>query len=196
VTVFVPPDEPAGSITWSCATARAAPELRVAPTSRMVLAGAARVRGPVKIRRDEGLGAFYSRTRRTPTDARRSFANDRTRQRWLETSRWPVLRGPRPRPSPTLVASGEPFAGPSPRRPVAPCSRSSKCRRAGERSVDVVMGQADDPARADGRPPQAPRPRGRGRSPLDETRGWVVEPDWTPSRSGRRARSSTATSTG
>ncbi|MEJ7640461.1 MAG: hypothetical protein WKF75_21455, partial [Singulisphaera sp.] len=169
LTVFVPPDEPAG-VYHLVARNRARPRTG---SGRPVLpdgAGrAAGVLGPAANppRRVSALWfenprntyrtgpAFVTMTGGAPRSSRRRgrfFGGPRPRHPHLVEWR----RAP-PRPRPTT--------GRSP-----PCSPSLDLPAGEERSVVVVMGQADD--RAGPRPPpQAPRPRGRAVA-LDETRGW------------------------
>ena len=148
----------------------AAPASR--PYFQMVLAGQPEFSGPLQIRRDEGLGALFFENPRNTYRTGPAFVamSRRARAAWRRRA--------------AGSSGGRDVAHPAPRRDAAspsrrprpttgrspPCSPTLDLPAGGERTVVVVLGQADDRRAGRGRHPQVPGPRGRGRRPRRDAR--------------------------
>ncbi len=151
LTVFVPPDDPAGVYLLTVRNASDRPRrLRVAPYFQMVLAGQPEHAGPLQVRADAGLHAlFFENPRNTyrtgPAFAAISEAPERT-----EIVRGRFFGPGRDVARPALVERGTSDPAPTPDdRPVAAFLATLEVPARGERSLVVVMGQAADRATAE-----------------------------------------------
>ena len=168
LTVFVPPDEPTGVYILTVRNhADHARRLRLAPYFQIVLAAQPEYAGPLEIRSDEAIHAlFFTNPRNTfrqgPAFAAISKAPER-----METSRGRFFGRSRDVTRPSLLTGGEfPFASPLPGgeggreagqgngsssddRPIAAFLTTLDIPANGEQTIVVLLGQADDRARAD-----------------------------------------------
>ncbi|HOW28525.1 MAG TPA: hypothetical protein PK876_08505 [Elusimicrobiota bacterium] len=146
LTVFVPPDEPAGLYLLTIKNNDEHPRrLRVAPYFQIVLTGQAERRhGPLKISEDKDLNAlFFENPRNTfrwgPAFASLSIPVDRTvtqRGRFFGTDRGVT--------HPYFVEKGEPdLTQISDDRPIAGFLGTVDIPARGEKTIAVILGQAD-----------------------------------------------------
>jgi cyclic beta-1,2-glucan synthetase len=173
LSVFVPPEEPAGVYLLTVRNhGDAARRLRLAPYFQMVLAGQPEYSGPLRIRWEESRSAlFFENPRNTyrtgPAFVALSGAVER-----VETRRGRFFGRGQGVASPYLVERGEPDTLHSrDDRPIAALLTTIDVAAHGERTVVVVLGQADDRERAEAvirkyRDPAAALTR------LEETRRW------------------------
>jgi cyclic beta-1,2-glucan synthetase len=151
LTVFVPPGEPAGVYLLTVRNhTDAARRLRLAPYFQLVLAGQPEFSGPLRIRREDTLGAlFFENPRNTyrtgPAFVAASFVAER-----VETRRDRFFGGGRDVARPYLVERGEPdLASDRDDRPIAALLTTLDLPPRGERTIVVILGQADDRGRAE-----------------------------------------------
>ena len=173
--MFVPPDEPTGVYLLTVRNhGESARRLRLAPYFQMVLAGQPEYSGPLEIRCDEALERPLLRepAQHVPHRAgvRRHLASGRPRR----DRPGPLLRRrPGRRPSRTWSNTASRTSTADPRRPAdrrVP-DHARRPRAAASTTVVVVLGQADDRARAEAvirkyRDPDA------ALAGLEETRRW------------------------
>jgi cyclic beta-1,2-glucan synthetase len=150
LTVFVPPEEPAGIYLLTVRNhADVARRLRLAPYFQMVLAGQPEYSGPLKIGFDKALNAlFYENPRNTFRTGPAFVALSCPAER-VETRRGRFFGDGRRIAHPTLVERGEPDASSRDDRPIAAFLATLEIAARGERMVVVVLGQADDRAQAE-----------------------------------------------
>jgi cyclic beta-1,2-glucan synthetase len=172
LTVFVPPNEPAGVYLLTVRNPGNTPRrLRLAPFFQMVLAGQPEYAGPLKIWREEELNAvFFENPRNTfrtgPAFVAMSHAAER-----VETDRGRFFGPGRSVARPTFVARGEPAVDAADDRPIAAVLATLDLPAHGSSSVVVLLGQADNEEQAKAvinrlRQPDA------ARAALDQTRRW------------------------
>ena len=173
LTVFVPPAEPAGIYLLTVRNASDAPRrLRLAPYFQIVLAGQPEHAGPLRIRAEAASGAlFFENPRNTfrtgPAFVAISCAVDR-----VETRRGRFIGSGRNVACPYMVHRGEPDALETrDDRPIAALLTTIEVPAHGERTIAVILGQADDLGRAEAvirkfRDVEA------ARAALEETRRW------------------------
>lgn len=149
--VFVPPDEPAGVYRLTIRNHGDRPRrLRVAPYFQVVLAGQPEYAGPLEIRRDPALNALFFTNPRNTFRNGPAFAAMSVEPQQVEADRGRFFGEGRGVSRPFLVEQGEPDPAPSrDNRPVAAFLAEIDIPAVGERSVVVVLGQADDRARAE-----------------------------------------------
>ena len=175
LTVFVPPDEPAGLYRLTIRNGSDTPRrLRVAAYFQIVLAGQPEFSGPLEVRHDSRFNALLFENPRNTFRDGPAFAAISGDVRTVETNRGrffgeigrvdrPHARRARERPRPTSRDD----------RPVAAFLAEVDIAARGERTVTVILGQADDRARAEAVLRKYRDPDGRtelGR--WEETRRW------------------------
>ncbi len=173
LTVFVPPDEPAGVYRLTIRNeSDASRRLRVAPYFQIVLAGQPEYAGPLAVRSDLALHAiFFENPRNTFRDGP-AFVAMSGDARFVVTNRGRFFGDGRGSDRPILVERGESDPPPSrDDRPIAAFLAEIEIPARGERTVIVVLGQADDRARAEAviRKYRDPEAVDRG---LQATRRW------------------------
>jgi cyclic beta-1,2-glucan synthetase len=173
LTVFVPPDDPAGVYLLTIRNrGESSRRLRVAPYFQMVLGEQAESAGPLAIRHDSDLNALFftnprNRYRRGPAFVAVSVPIDR-----VETRRGRFFGAGRGVARPVLVERGEPDATARvDNRPIAAFVSTVEVPARSEATVVVVLGQTGDRPRAEQvvRKYRDPEP---ARAALDETRRW------------------------
>ena len=167
LTVFVPPDEPAGVYRLTVRNhGDAARRLRVAPYFQMVLAGQPEYCGPAgdPARRRHSSALFFENPRNTFRTGP-AFAAMSGEARIVETTRGRFFGDGRER-RPALPGRARASPTPPPTRddrPIAAFLAEIEVPAGGERTVVVVLGQADDRDAGRGGHPQVSRPG----APLD-----------------------------
>jgi cyclic beta-1,2-glucan synthetase len=150
LTVFAPVDDPTGvyllTIKNHGATRRT---LRVAPYFQMVLAGQPEHAGSLLIDVDEGLNAVFFENPRNTFRTGWAFAAVSERADRIETARGRFFGVGRNVVRPCLVERAEPDArGAIDARPVAAFLTTLEIPEQSERTIVVILGQADDRAAA------------------------------------------------
>ncbi len=150
LTVFVPPNEPAGVYLLTVRNRGDTPRrVRVVPYFQIVLAGQPEYAGPLIIRRDASLDALFFENPRNTFRTGPAFAAIVPPAERVETDRGRFFGTGRGVARPTFVERAEPDVGASDDRPVAAFLTTLDIPVRGERTVVVVLGQADDRARAE-----------------------------------------------
>src|SRR5207248_5519120 len=109
LTVFVPPDEPAGVYLLTVRNHADAPRrLRLAPYFQMVLAGQPEHAGPLQIRYDEALHALFFENPRNTFRAGPAFAALSRPAEAVATNRGRFFGAGRSVAHPAFVERGEP----------------------------------------------------------------------------------------
>jgi cyclic beta-1,2-glucan synthetase len=153
LTVFVPPQEPTGVYLLTVKNkSPQARRLRVAPYFQIALAGQGEPRRPsLQIQEDDELNALFFQNpgnafRAGPAFASMSLPSDRR-----ETKRGRFLGAGRGVSHPYLVETGAPDeAQVSDERPIAGFLGTLELPAHGERTIVIVLGQADDRTQAAG----------------------------------------------
>ena len=173
LTVFVPPDEPAGVYRLIVRNhSDSARRMRVAAYFQMVLAGQPEYSGPLKVRFEYGLRALTFENPRNTYRSGPAFAAMSGEGQVVETSRGRFFGDARGVAHPYLVEHGEPAPSPTrDDRPIAAFLTELEIPAHGERVVVVVMGQADDRDRAVA-VIRKYRDEGTAQAALEETRRW------------------------
>jgi cyclic beta-1,2-glucan synthetase len=173
LTVFVPPDEPAGVYLLTVRNRSHRPRrLRVAPYFQMVLGEQPESAGPLQVRHDPARNALFfvnprNRFRQGPAFVAMSGAAER-----VETRRGRFFGAGRDVGRPAFVERGEPdTADTIDNRPVAAFLTTIEIPPGGESTVVIVLGQADDRHRAEAVIEQYRTPDA-ARTALEETRRW------------------------
>jgi cyclic beta-1,2-glucan synthetase len=173
LTVFVPPEEPAGVYLLTVRNGSdAARRLRLAPYFQMVLADQPEHSGPLRIRPDRALNALFFENPRNPFRTGPAFVAISCAAECVETRRGRFFGRGRGVAHPFLVERGEPDSSQGrDDRPIAAFLTTLEIPARGERTVVVVLGQADDRAQAEAiiRKYQDPDAAVAG---LEETRRW------------------------
>ena len=189
LTVFVPPEEPAGRLPADgqepCG--RGPASLRLAAYFQMVLAGQPEYSGPLEIRRRQVPQRALLREPAEHVPHGAGLRRHLARPMVVETRRGRFFGAGRSVAHPFLVEHGEPDAGPiRDDRPIAALLATLDVPAHGERTVVVVLGQADDREQAEAvirkyRDPDAARHRPR-RDPAVVARpdGHAPGPDQEP----------------
>jgi cyclic beta-1,2-glucan synthetase len=151
LSVFVPPDEPAGVyrlvVRNPGGTAR---RLRVAPYFQIVLAAQPEYSGPLKIRADESRNALFFENLRNTFRSGPAFVAMSGRAELVETRRGRFIGAEGRVSQPHLVEHGAPDPSPSgDDRAVAAFLGDVEVPAGGEAIVVVVLGQAGGRARAE-----------------------------------------------
>ena len=146
LTVFVPPQEPAGIYLLTVRNhANSARRLRFASFFQMVLAGQPEHSGPLRISRDPSLPALLFDNPRNTYRTGPAFAALSERPLVMETRRGRFFGTGRSVAHPLLVECGEPDAGPIlDDRPIAALLATLEIPAHGEHTLVVILGQADD----------------------------------------------------
>ncbi|MBO0698654.1 MAG: hypothetical protein J2P46_09685, partial [Zavarzinella sp.] len=173
LTVFVPPDEPAGVYLLTIRNRGDVPRrLRLAPYFQMVLGEQPESAGPLLIGHDGGLNALFFTNPRNRYRRGWAFVTMSVPAEQFETRRGPFFGAGRGVARPAFVEDGEPdLAGEADDRPVAAFLATVEVPPRGESTVAVVVGQADDRLLAESviRKFQTPDD---ARAALAETRRW------------------------
>ena len=146
LTVFVPPQEPAGIYLLTVRNhASSARRLRFASFFQMVLAGQPEHSGPLRISRAPSLPALLFDNPRNTYRTGPAFAALSERPLVMETRRGRFFGTGRSVAHPLLVECGEPDAGPIlDDRPIAALLATLEIPAHGEHTLVVILGQADD----------------------------------------------------
>ncbi len=173
LTLFVPPEEPVGVYLLTLRNHEdAARRLRLAPYYQMVLAGQPEHSGPLKVRSDPALNALFFVNPRNTFRTGPAFVALSCPVLHSETNRGRFFGRGRSVARPHLVVSGEPDVnGAQDDRQVAAFLAELEVPARGERTVVVLLGQADDRRQAEAalrkyRDPDA------ARVGLEATRRW------------------------
>ena len=150
LTVFVPPDEPAGIYLLTVRNhADSAQRLRLAPYFQMVLAGQPEFSGPLKIRFEPEQSALYFENPRNTFRTGPAFVAISCPVERVETRRGRFFGCDRGVDRPYLMERGEPDTRQTADdRPIAALLTTIEVPAHGEYTVAVVLGQADDRDRA------------------------------------------------
>jgi cyclic beta-1,2-glucan synthetase len=150
LTVFVPPDEPAGVYLLTVRNhADTARRFRLAPYFQMVLAGQPEYSGPLSIHRAASGAIFFENPRNTFRTGP-AFVALSCPVEHIETERGRFFGRGRGVGRPYLVERGEPDTQRiCDDRPIAAMLATVEIPARGERTVVVVLGQADDRVRAE-----------------------------------------------
>jgi cyclic beta-1,2-glucan synthetase len=151
LTVFVPPDEPVGVYLLTVKNlGGAARRLRLAPYFQMVLADRPEHSGPLKMRYDKSLPALFFENPRNSFRTGPAFVAMSVAAEHMETERGRFFGAARNVAEPAMVQSGEPEAGPTKDdRPIAAFLTTLDVPAGGQRTVVVVLGQADNRRQAE-----------------------------------------------
>jgi len=151
LTVFVPPDEPAGVYRLTVRNGGDRPRrLRLAPYFQVVLAAQPEAAGPLKVRFDGDSGALFFENPRNNFREGPAFAAAWPRPGRVETARGRFFGVGRDVARPAFVETGGPDLGETDDdRPVAAFLIDLEVPPGGEAVAVVVLGQADDRAAAD-----------------------------------------------
>jgi len=151
LTVFVPPDDPAGIYLLTVRNhANSVRRLRFAAYFQMVLASQPEHSGPLRIRQDPLFPALFFDNPRNTYRTGPAFAAISERPSVMETRRGRFFGTGRSVAHPLLVERGEPDAGPIlDDRPIAALLATLEIPAHGERTVVVILGQADDRKQAE-----------------------------------------------
>jgi cyclic beta-1,2-glucan synthetase len=173
LTVFVPPEEPVGVYLLTVRNhAAAARRLRLAPYFQMVLASQPEDAGPLQVRHDAALGALFFINPRNSFRTGPAFAALPCPARHVEIRRGAFFGRGRGVAHPHLVERAEPDAGERhDDRQVAAFLTDLEVPGRGERTVAVLLGQADDRREAEG-VIRAYRDPDAARAGLEATRRW------------------------
>jgi cyclic beta-1,2-glucan synthetase len=181
LTVFVPPDEPAGVYLLTVRNLGGSPRrLRLAPYFQMVLAGQPEFAGPLGIRHDPGttggshppLAVLYFENPRNTFRSGPAFVAVSIPVERVETNRGRFFGTGRSVAHPAFVERGAPDdATAADDRPIAAFLTTLEVPAHGETTAVVVLGQADDRRRAEAtirrfRTPEA------ARASLRQTQDW------------------------
>jgi cyclic beta-1,2-glucan synthetase len=173
LTVFVPPDEPAGVYLLTIRNSADVPRrMRVVPYFQMVLGELPESAGPLVIRHDPALNALFFTNPRNRFRRGTAFVTMSPSAERVETRRGRFLGSGRGVARPTFVERGEPEATEhGDDRPIAAFLAHVDVPARGEATVAVVLGQANDRRRAQDvvlklRTPEA------ARAALAATREW------------------------
>jgi cyclic beta-1,2-glucan synthetase len=173
LTVFVPPDDPAGVYRLVVRNrGRSARRLRVAPYFQIVLAGQPEFSGPLKVRGDGELNALFFENPRNTFRTGPAFVAMSVGSTLVETERGRFFGAAGNVARPYLVEHG--LGDPAPSgddRPIAAFLAELDIPAGGESTVVVVLGQADDRARAE-EVIRTYRVPGASAAALDRTRHW------------------------
>jgi cyclic beta-1,2-glucan synthetase len=173
LTVFVPPDEPAGFYQLTVRNhADAVRRLRLAPYFQMVLADQPERAGPLRIRFDKSLHALFFENPRNAFRTGPAFAALSCPPERVETRRSRFFGNGRGVAHPHLVEQSDPDTTRTPDdRPIAAFLATLEIPAHGESTVSVILGQAEDRKQAEAvihryRDPEA------ARAALEATRKW------------------------
>jgi cyclic beta-1,2-glucan synthetase len=145
LTVFVPPDRPAGVYRLVVRNRGSSPRrLRAAPYFQIVLAAQPEHAGPLAVRREDGLNAVFFESPRNPYRTGPAFAAVSRPAERVETARGRFFGAGRGVTRPYLVERGEPDpAGGGDDRPAAAFLIPLDVPPGGEAELVVLLGQAD-----------------------------------------------------
>ena len=173
LTVFVPPQEPAGIYLLTIRNhASSGRRLRFAAYFQMVLAGQPEHSGPLRISREPSLSALLFNNPRNTYRTGPAFAAISERPLLIETRRGRFFGTGQSVAHPLLVERGEPDAGPIlDDRPIAALLATLEIPAHAEHTVVVILGQADDRKEAEAVIARY-QDVGAARASLEETRRW------------------------
>lgn len=173
LTVFVPPDEPAGVYLLTVRNRGGATRrLRLASYFQMVLAAQPEHAGPLKIRHDPAVPALFFENPRNNFRTGPAFVGIFPAAELVETQRGRFFGTGRGVAHPVLVEHGKPDLAPTgDDRPVAVFLTTLEIPAQGEATAVVVLGQADNRAQAEATLRRLLTPDA-ARAALAETRTW------------------------
>jgi len=173
LTVFVPPDDPAGVYLLTVRNhGDAARRIRVAPYFQIVLANQPEHAGPLRIRRDDALGAVFFENPRNTFRTGPAFAALSCPAERVETRRGRFFGPACDAARPAMVERGEADrASTGDDRPIAGLLTTLEIPAGEERTVAVVLGQADSRGQAEAVIRKF-RDLDAVRASLDQTRQW------------------------
>jgi cyclic beta-1,2-glucan synthetase len=173
LTVFVPPDEPAGVYLLRVRNhADCARRIRVAPYFQIVLANQPEHSGPLKMRRVETLNALVFENPRNRYREGPAFVAMSTGAERIETARGRFFGAAGDPSRPYFVEHGEPdLEATGDERPVAALVTTLEIPAHGEQAVAFVLGQADDWRQAEAAICKFQDPEAAQAS-LEQTRAW------------------------
>ena len=173
LTMFVPPDDPAGVYLLTVRNHADAPRrLRLAPYFQMVLAAQPEYSGPLRRSVDRSLNALYFENPRNTYRTGPAFAAVSCPVDRFETNRGRFFGTGGRVARPAFVEHGEPDLGHvRDDRPIAAFLATLEVPARGECVVVVVLGQADDRARAEAVIRKYREPD-NARTALEATRTW------------------------
>jgi cyclic beta-1,2-glucan synthetase len=173
LTVFVPPEEPAGVYLLTVRNREdVARRLRVAPYFQMVLSDQPEHAGPLQIRGDESGNALFFANPRNAFRTGPAFVAVSCKPECIETRRGRFFGAGRGVAHPYLVEQGRPdTTATADDRPVATFLTTLEIPARGESTLVVLLGQAASRAEAEAviRKYQSPE---AARASLLETRSW------------------------
>jgi cyclic beta-1,2-glucan synthetase len=173
LTVFVPPDEPAGIYLLTLHNESDVPRrIVVAPYFQIVLANQPEYTGRVATGYDRELGALFFENRRNAYRYGPAFASMSEPLEVVATRRGAFMGRHRSPSHPYMVEHGQPDAANiDDDRPVAAMLASIELPPRGALTISIVLGQADDRATAEAVVRRF-RDVGRARASLEQTRNW------------------------
>ncbi|HEY2159187.1 MAG TPA: hypothetical protein VGH33_26405, partial [Isosphaeraceae bacterium] len=173
LTVFVPPGDPTGIYRLTIQNrGNSTRRIRVAPYFQMVLAGQPEYSGPLAVRNDPALNAVFFENPRNTFRTGPAFVAMSGDAAVVETNRGKFFGEGGDVAHPSLVERGVSDTSPSrDDRPIAAYLAESEIPAGGQRTLWVLLGQADDRARAEAVIRKYRGPRAVDRA-LDETRAW------------------------
>jgi cyclic beta-1,2-glucan synthetase len=176
LTVFVPPDDPAGVYMLTIRNRGDRPRrLRIAPYFQMVLGEQPESAGPLQVRHDPALNALYFVNPRNRFRRGTAFVTMSPPAERVETRRGRFFGAGRGVARPIFVERGEPESTEhTDTRPVAAFLATVEVPPNGESTVVIVLGQADDRQRAEAVVRRFQTPDA-ARSALAETRRWWLD---------------------
>ncbi len=151
LTVFVPPDEPAGVYRLVVRNHGPRPRrFRFAPYFQVVLAAQPEHVGPLQVRHDPDGGALFFENPRNTFREGPAFAAVYPAPEVVETNRGRFFGLGRDVARPAFVEHGQPtLGGPADDRPIAAFLVALAVPAHGETTAVVILGQADDRATAE-----------------------------------------------
>jgi cyclic beta-1,2-glucan synthetase len=145
LTVFVPPDEPAGFYLLTIRNDGDAPKkIRFAPYFRIALADHPENSGPLEIETDAANAAIYFVNPRNTFRSGPAFAAISVTPEKIETRRGHFLGQGRSPAHPAMVETGEPWAGPTDdAAAIASFLVTLEIPAGASRTISVMLGQSD-----------------------------------------------------
>ena len=173
LTTYVPPDDPTGVYLLTVKNDGDTPRrLRFAPYFQIVLADNPEHSGPLKVNHDKTTSALFFENPRNTFRSGPAFAAISLPAERVETKRGRFLGKGRAVAHPFMVESGKPdHANTDDDRPIASFLTTLQIPAGGERTVAVILGQADDRKRAEA-VVRKYRDVGTALARLDDTRTW------------------------
>jgi len=151
LTTYVPPDDPTGVYLLTVKNDGDAPRrLRFAPYFQIVLADDPEHSGPLMVSHDKTTGALFFENPRNTYRSGPAFAAISSPAEHMETKRGRFLGKGRAVAHPFMVETGEPdLANADDDRPIASFLTTLEIPANEERTVAVILGQADDRKQAE-----------------------------------------------